>query len=386
MASFTYYNPVKLVFGKGMIGELKNLIATDTKILMTYGGGSIKANGVYDQVRQALSGHSVVEFGGIEPNPRYETCMKAVALAKAEGADFLLSVGGGSVLDGTKFIAMAAQYTAGDPWEVMEGRKPVEAALPLGCVLTLPATGSEMNAFAVISRNSTGEKLAFSSPHSYPKFSILDPETTFSLPMRQVENGICDAFVHVMEQYLCDAESLPLTERTAEAVLLTLIEEAPKVKANPNDYAVRASLMWCATVALNGWLGCGPAAQDWATHMIGHELTALHGIDHARTLAVIMPAVHRHQLARKQKRLAQYASRVWGITEGDEARRATQAVDKTEAFFRSVGVPTRLSEYGIDAAEAAQLVAQRLAKRGARIGEFGDLGEKQVREIIELAR
>ncbi len=386
MASFTYYNPVKLVFGKGTIAKLKDLIPVDTKVMMTYGGGSIKANGVYDQVQQALSGHSLVEFGGIEPNPRYETCMKAAARAKSEGVGFLLSVGGGSVLDGTKFVAMAARYAAGDPWEVMEGRKPVEAALPLGSVLTLPATGSEMNAFAVISRDSTDEKLAFNSPHCYPKFSILDPETTFSLPMRQVENGICDSFAHVMEQYLCDAESLPLTERMAEAVLLTLIDEAPKVKANPNDYDVRASLMWCATVALNGSLGCGTAAQDWATHMIGHELTALYGIDHARTLAVIMPAVHRHQLARKQKRLVQYAARVWGITEGDEASRAALAVDKTEAFLRSVGVPTRLSEHGVDAAEAAQAVSQRLAKRGIRPGEFGDLGDKEVREIIELAR
>ncbi|MDZ7619344.1 MAG: iron-containing alcohol dehydrogenase, partial [Patescibacteria group bacterium] len=306
MASFTLFNPVKLVFGKGTIAKLKDLIPTGTKVMMTYGGGSIKANGVYDQVRQALSGHSLVEFGGIEPNPRYETCMKAVTQAESEGVGFLLSVGGGSVLDGTKFIAMAAEHPEGDPWDVMEGRKPVQAALPLGCVLTLPATGSEMNTFAVISRDSTGEKLAFSSPHCYPKFSILDPETTYSLPMRQVENGICDAFAHVMEQYMCDAESLPLTERMAESVLLTLIEEAPRVKADPDNYAVRASLMWSATVALNGWLGCGPSAQDWATHMIGHELTALYGIDHARTLAVIMPVECRHQLARKQKRLAQY--------------------------------------------------------------------------------
>jgi NADP-dependent alcohol dehydrogenase len=386
MTNFTYDNPVKLVFGKGMIAELKDLIPSDVKVMLTYGGGSIKKNGVYDQVRRALAGHAVCEFGGIEPNPRYETCMKAAAQAKAEGVGFLLAVGGGSVLDATKFIAVAAVYEAGDPWGIMEGRKPVTAALPLGSVLTLPATGSEMNSFAVVSRDSTGEKLAFASPLVYPKFSILDPETTFSLPSKQVENGIVDTFAHVMEQYLCDAGSAPLTERMAEAVLKTLVDEAPKVKANPEDYEVRASLMWCATVGLNGLLGCGVEAQDWATHMIGHELTALYGIDHGRTLAVIMPAVHRHEIKRKQKRLAQYAARVWHLTQGDEATRAAQAIEKTEAFFKSVGVPTRLSEYGIDAAEAGRQVAERLAKRGIKIGEHGDLGAKEVQEIVLLAK
>ena len=386
MTNFTYDNPVKIVFGKGMIAELKNLIPRDVKVMLTYGGGSIKKNGVYDQVRRALSDHAVAEFGGIEPNPRYETCMEAAAQAKAEGVGFLLSVGGGSVLDATKFIAIAATYEAGDPWGIMEGRKPVTAALPLGSVLTLPATGSEMNTFAVISRDSTGEKLAFASPLVYPKFSILDPETTFSLPDKQVENGIVDTFAHVMEQYMCAVGSAPLTERQAEAVLLTLIEEAPKVRLHPDDYDVRANLMWCATQALNGSLGCGVEAQDWATHMIGHELTALYGIDHARTLAMIMPAVHRYQLARKQARLAQCATRVWGITQGDEPARAAQAIDKMEAFFRSVGVPTRLSEYGIDAADAGRQVAERLAKRGIKVGEYGDLGPKEVQAIVLLAK
>ncbi len=386
MTNFTYFNPVKLVFGKGMIAELKNLIPADVKVMVTYGGGSIKKNGVYEQVRQALSGHAVSEFGGIEPNPRYETCMKAAQQARAQGAGFLLAVGGGSVLDATKFIAVAALYGAGDPWGIMEGRKPVEAALPLGSVLTLPATGSEMNTFAVISRDSTGEKLAFGSPLVYPKFSILDPETTFSLPTRQVENGIVDTFVHVMEQYMCAIGSAPLTERLAESVLQTLVEEAPKVKQDPGNYDVRANLMWCATVGLNGLLGCGVAAQDWATHMIGHELTAMHGIDHARTLAMIMPAVHRHELKRKQARLAQCARRVWGITQGEEASLAAQAIDKMEAFFNAVGTPTHLSAYGVDAAQAGREVAQRLAKRGAKIGEHGDLGEKEVQEIVLMAK
>ncbi len=386
MTAFTSYNPVKLVFGKGMIAELKTLIPPEVTVMVTYGGGSIRQNGVYDQVRAALAGHTVIEFGGIEPNPRYETCMRAAALAKKEDAGFLLAVGGGSVLDGTKFIAVAARYGAGDPWAIMEGHAPVTDAVPLGAVMTLPATGSEMNTFAVISRDSTGEKLAFASPHVYPQFSILDPETTFSLPERQTQNGIIDTFAHVMEQYMCAVGRAPLTERMAESVLLTLIEEAPKVKASPGDYEVRANLMWCATVGLNGWLGCGVAAQDWATHMIGHELTALYGIDHARTLAVIMPAVHRHQLARKLPRLAQCAARVWGIQTGDNAARAAQAIDRMAAFFQAVGVPTRLSGYAIDADEAGRRVAERLAQRGAKIGEYGDLGEQAVREIVALAR
>jgi NADP-dependent alcohol dehydrogenase len=386
MVNFTLHNPVKLVFGKGMIAELKKLIPAGTKVLMVYGGGSIKKNGVYDQVRQALAGFEVVEFGGIEANPRYETCMKAAELAKKEKVGFILAVGGGSVLDGVKFIAVAATYTSGDPWEIMEGRVPVKAALPLGCVMTLPATGSEMNTYSVISRNSTGEKLAFGSDHVYPKFSILDPETTYSLPMRQTENGIVDTWVHVMEQYMNDVDSSALTSRLAESVLKTLTELAPKVKANPEDYQVRAELMWCATVGLNGWLGLGAAAQDWATHMIGHELTALYGLDHARTLAVIMPAVHRFQLRRKQARLAQFGKRVFHIVEGDEATRASQAIERMEKFFQSIDVPTRLSAYNIDPAVAGKQVAERLAKRGLKLGEYGDIGPAEVEKIIALAK
>ncbi|MEI7946621.1 MAG: iron-containing alcohol dehydrogenase [bacterium] len=386
MVNFTYNNPVKLIFGKGMIAELKKVIPAGTKVMMTYGGGSIKKNGVYDQVRQALVNYDMVEFGGLEPNPRYETCMKAAELAKKEQVGFLLAVGGGSVLDGTKFIAVAAKYTAGDPWDIMEGRKPVKAALPLGVVLTLPATGSEMNTFSVISRDSTAEKQAFGSEHVYPKFSILDPETTFSLPMKQTENGIVDTWVHVMEQYMNDVECSALTSRMAESVLKTLVEVAPKIKANPDDYQVREEMMWCATVGLNGWLGIGAAAQDWATHMIGHELTAIYGLDHARTLAMIMPAVHRFQIKRKQARLAQFGKRVFHIVEGDEATRAAQAIDRMEAFFQSIDVATRLSAYNIDAKDAGKQVAERLAKRGAKLGEYGDIGQAEVQKIIELAK
>lgn len=387
MINFTYHNPVKIVFGKGTIAELKDLAPSGGKVMLLYGGGSIKKNGVYDQIRSALSGFDVTEFGGIEPNPRYETCMRAAAQARKEQAGFLLAAGGGSVMDAAKFIAVAALYDeGGDPWEIMEHRRPVTAALPVGTVVTLPGTGSEMNSFSVISRESSGEKLAFGSPHCYPRFSILDPETTFSIPVRQVENGIVDTFAHVMEQYMCAVGSAPLTERQAEALLMTVIAEAPKIKACPKDYDVRANLMWCATLALNGSLGCGVETEDWSSHMLGHELTARYGLDHARTLAVMMPAVHRHQIKRKMPRLVQCAERVWGITAINDAVRADKAVDRMEEFFRQTGMSTRLYEYQIDAEEAAGIAAERISQRGVMLGEHGDLGAKEIREIFMLAK
>ncbi|MDD4102889.1 MAG: iron-containing alcohol dehydrogenase [Kiritimatiellae bacterium] len=387
MINFTYHNPVKIVFGKGTIPELKDLVPSGHKVMLLYGGGSIKQNGVYDQIRNALSEFDVTEFSGIEPNPRYETCMRAAAQAKEQKAQFLLAAGGGSVMDAAKFIAVAALYDeAVDPWEIMEHRKPVAAALPIGMVVTLPGTGSEMNSFSVISRESSGEKLAFGSPHCYPKFSILDPETTFSIPMRQVENGIVDTFAHVMEQYMCAAGSAPLTERQAEALLLTVIEQAPKLLANPKDYELRANLMWCATIALNGSLGCGVETEDWSSHMLGHELTARYGLDHARSLAVMMPAVHRHQLKRKLPRLVQCAARVWNISAINDLVRADKAVDRMEEFFRQTGMSTRLYEYKIDANEAADITVERLSKRGVMLGENGDLGPKEIREIFMLAK
>jgi NADP-dependent alcohol dehydrogenase len=358
------------------------------KVLLVYGGGSIKRNGVYEQVVGALKGRGLLEFGGIEPNPRYETCMKAVEVARAEGADFLLAVGGGSTLDGTKFIAAAVPYKAKDPWDMLTNWARVPAnPLPLGCVLTLPATGSEMNGGSVVSREATKEKLFFHSPHVFPRFSILDPETTCSLPPRQTANGIVDAFVHTTEQYLTYPAGAPLQDRQAEAILLTLVEEGPKALADPRNYAVRANLMWCATQALNGLIGCG-VPQDWTAHMIGHELTALYGIDHAQSLAVVAPGVWRHQHQRKRAKLLQYAERVAAgalgapqPAEQDEDARIDRAIAATEQFFRSLGVGTRLSDYNIPA-DAPDVVAARLAKRRMRLGEHGDLGEKDVREIL----
>lgn len=383
MFNFTYSNPVRIVFGKGSIAELSNLISSEEKVMLTFGGGSIKKNGVYDQVRAALKDNVVIDFGGIEPNPKFETLMRAVEIARKEGVDFLLAVGGGSVLDGTKFIAAAIPYDPGKEWEIVSRRAEIEDAVPLGCVLTLPATGSEMNPTAVISREATADKLAFSSPLVFPQFSILDPETTYTLPERQTVNGVVDSFVHIMEQYMTYPVNAALQDRQAEGMLLALIDEGPKALVSPNDYDVRANLMWIATQALNGLIGCGVQG-DWATHMIGHELTALYGIDHARTLAVVLPALLRHQKEYKGDKLLQYGERVWGIREGGRDERIEAAIVKTEEFFRSMGVPTRLHEYGINA-EAAEKVEDRVRKRGLIYGDHKHLGAKEFGEILRMA-
>jgi NADP-dependent alcohol dehydrogenase len=380
MQNFQYQNPVKVLFGRGQIAHLAAEIPAAARILITYGGGSIKRNGVYDQVRAALAGREVLEFGGIEPNPLYETAMKAVAMVREKKIGFLLSVGGGSVLDATKFIAAAALFE-GEPWDIVAKSALVKAAVPLGCVLTLPATGSEMNQNSVMSRKETGEKLPFYSPHVYPRFSVLDPETTFSLPPRQIANGVVDAFAHVLEQYMTYPANAPLQDRFAEAILLTLVEEGPKALANPMDYDVRANVMWCATLALNGLIGCG-VPQDWSTHMIGHEITALRGLDHGQTLAVIFPENLNARREAKREKLLQYAERVWGIREGAPDQRIDAAIARTREFFECLGVRTRLSDYGIGP-EIADAVAERIRNRGwAGIGERQDLDPGLVRKIV----
>ncbi len=381
MENFEYFNPTRIVFGEGTIARLPELLPRDTPLLMTYGGGSIKGNGVYDQTAAALEGFDVVEFGGIEPNPSYETLMKAVEIGRQQGIGFLLSVGGGSVLDGTKFIAAAIRFPGEEPWDILTRHAPIADAVPLGSILTLPATGSESNGNAVISRKSTREKLAFSNEKVYPRFSILDPATTFTLPPRQTANGVVDAFIHVMEQYMTYPVNAPLQDRQAEAVLLTLIEEGPKVMANPRDYDARANIMWTATQALNGLISCG-VPQDWSTHAIGHELTALFGLDHAQTLAVVYPAMMRHQRKQKGQKILQYGARVWGVREGTEDERIDAAIAKTEAFFRSLDVKTRLNEYGITG--GYDEVAKRFSARGSALGEHGDIGPAEVDAILGL--
>lgn len=381
--NFIYYNPVKIVFGKGAINQLRSLAPASANLLLTYGGGSIKRNGVYDQVLAALQVKRVVEFGGIEPNPKYETLLAAVEVVKKEKIDFLLSVGGGSVLDGTKFIAAAAHFSGADPWEILAKHRRLQQAVPLGAVLTLPATGSEMNNFAVISRAATQEKLSFASSQIFPRFSILDPETTLSLDARQTANGVVDAFAHVLEQYMTVPLDAPLQDRQAEAILLTLIQEGPRVMADPNDYDGRANIMWCACQALNGLIGCG-VVQDWATHAIGHELTAFYGLDHAQSLAVVFPALLRHQREKKAAKLLQYGERIFGIADGTEAQRIEQAIDRTERFFRSLGVGTRLADYGIQT-QGLERIGRRIAERDGKIGEHQAIGRKEIDEILSSA-
>jgi NADP-dependent alcohol dehydrogenase len=381
MYNFEYENPVKIIFGKGEISKVGKNIPLGSKILLTYGGGSIFKNGVYDQVMASIKGFEVVEFGGIEPNPRYETLMKAVEVVKAENITFLLSVGGGSVLDGTKFIAAAALFQHGDPWQILSKRAPVEKAVPLGAVLTLPATGSEMNGTAVVTRVETMEKISFTSLKVMPVFSVLDPEVIFSLPEKQVANGIVDAFVHVIEQYLTFPVNSPIQDRFAESILVTLIEEGPKVLANRRDYEAAANFMWSATMALNGLIGVG-VPQDWATHIIGHELTVYHGIDHARTLAIVLPGVMNIKRELKKDKLLQLGERVWGIREGNPDERIDRTIYKTITFFESVGLPTRLPDYGVDT-DTIDTICDRFKKRGYKLGERSDMGHDTVRMVLE---
>jgi NADP-dependent alcohol dehydrogenase len=377
MQNFIYKNPTEILFGKGMIREITGRIPKDLGTLFLYGGGSIKKNGVYEQVKAALKGHRVTELGGIEANPLYETCLKAVETVKKEKIGFILAVGGGSVLDAAKFIAAAACLAgSADPWAILrEHGANVKAALPIGTVLTLPATGSEANGNSVISRKATQEKLHFYSPHVFPQFSVLDPETTFSLPVKQVRNGIADAFVHVMEQYMTYPANAPLQDRMAESLLQTLIEVGPVTLKKPKDYDARAAFMWSATLALNTLIGCG-VPQDWSTHMIAHELTAFYGLDHAETLAIILPGVWQYKLTAKKKKLEQYGHRVWGV------KTAKEAILKTEAFFHSIKMPTHFDDYKISAKEAARKVRDRFAERDSVFGEHSDITPDVVAKII----
>ena len=383
MYNFEFKNPVKIIFGKGQIAKINEELPDGARIMITYGGGSIFKNSVYTQVKEAIGNRDIIEFGGIEPNPKYETLMKAIAICKKEKVNYLLSVGGGSVLDGTKFIAAAVRYEGSDPWEILSlaYKVKVQKALPIGAVLTLPATGSEMNGSSVISKIETAEKLAFSSPAVMPQFSVLDPEVIFSLPDRQVANGVVDSFVHVMEQYLTFPVNSPIQDRFAEGILKTLIEEGPKVLANRNDYEAAANFMWSATMALNGLIAVG-VPQDWGTHMIGHELTAYHGIDHARTLAIVLPGMMHIRRKEKQEKLLQYGERIWNIKTGSVDERIDQTINKTIGFFEQMGINTKLPDYDVTKETIAK-ISDRFTKRGTCLGEKADIGPDQVRLILE---
>ncbi|WP_421229038.1 alcohol dehydrogenase [Aeromonas enteropelogenes] len=386
MNNFTLHTPTKVLFGKGQIAQLREQLPADARVLITYGGGSVMRSGLLAQIRSELAGMTLFEFGGIEPNPAYETLMGAVELARAEQVDFLLAVGGGSVLDGTKFIAAATPYDpARDPWHILETvGSEVRSAIPLGTVLTLPATGSEMNMGAVITRKRTGDKQHFFSPFVMPRFAVLDPVLTYTLPARQVANGVVDAFIHILEQYLTYPVNAKVQDRFAEGLLLTLIEEGPKALAEPENYDVRANIMWSATMALNGLIGAG-VPHDWATHMLGHELTALYGLDHAQTLAVVLPALLEAKREQKHAKLLQYAERVWDLREGSEVERIDGAIAATRDFFTRMGLKTRLRDYDLGSLDIDALLG-KLAEHGmTRLGEHGDIDLVQSQHIYEAA-
>lgn len=382
MQNFEFYNPVKIVFGKEQIKQLETLVPQRKKVMMLYGGGSIKSNGVYDQVVAALGGREVIEFSGIGANPQYDKMMEAIELAKEEDVEFLLAVGGGSVIDATKFVAASVHFEK-DPWTILSERQRPSKVLPFGVVLTLPATGSEMNCFSVISKGD--EKLGFGGdPRLFSKFSILDPEVTYSLNERQLGNGVVDAFVHVVEQYLTKPSNAPLQDRFAEGILQTLIEEGPKVIHVNEHYESRANVMWCATMALNGLIGSG-IPHDWSTHMIGHELTGLFGIDHARTLAAVLPSVLRAQKENKREKLLQYARRVWNVQTPDADKSIEEAILLTEDFFNSMGLPTRLRVYKVEEKDIESIIKSLRNHIPVNLGENQDIDEAKVEEILRKA-
>ncbi|MGL5261146.1 MAG: iron-containing alcohol dehydrogenase [Bacteroides sp.] len=380
MKNFVFQNPVKLIMGKGMIAQLAKEIPQDKKVLLTFGGGSVKKNGVYSQVKEALAQHDTLEFWGIEPNPKVETLRKAIELGKKEGVNYVVAVGGGSVIDGSKLIC-AALLSEEDAWDLVLAGELVSKSVPLGTVLTLPATGSEMNAGAVISSSETEEKYSFYT--NYPQFSILDPEVTFTLPAYQVACGIADTFVHVMEQYMTTPGQSRIMDRWAEGILLTLIEIAPQIKNNAKDYDLMADFMLSATMGLNGFIAMG-VSQDWATHMIGHEITALTGLTHGHTLAIILPATLRVLREQKSDKLMQYAERVWNITSGSKLERIEQAIVATEEFFRSLGLTTRLAQENIDEAVIKE-VKQRFEQRKVAYGENENVTADVAYEILKTA-
>lgn len=377
MNNFVFQNPTKLIFGKGQIARLATELPKDKRILVTFGGGSVKTNGVYDQVKAALEGFDHLEFWGIEPNPKVETLRKAVELCKSEGVEFILAVGGGSTLDGTKLIA-AASVIEEDAWELVLNPKLYGGTLPFASVMTLPATGSEMNRGAVISNLATGEKYSFYN--TYPVFSILDPEATYSLPPFQVACGLADTFVHVMEQYLTETGISPLMDRWAEGIVQTVVEVAPKVRANQHDYDAMATFMLSATMGLNGFVSMG-VPQDWATHMIGHEITALTGTTHGQTLVIVLPAVMNVMREQKGDKIVQFGERVWGITEGSKDERIDKTIAAVEEFFRSLGLAVRLPEVGADENTVAEIV-RRFKERGTLLGENSNIDYKLVDEIL----
>ncbi|EAI5407367.1 iron-containing alcohol dehydrogenase [Campylobacter fetus] len=379
MNNFSFECPTKIVFGKDTIPKLSNLLPENLKILIIFGGGSVRKNGIYEQVKNALNKHNVSEFWGIEPNPKLETCLKAVNLIKRDGIDFLLSVGGGSVLDATKFIAAAAKFD-GDPWDIVSKRAYFDKALPLGCVMSLPATGSEMNCVSVISNDSLKIKRSFRNELLYPKFSIIDPKTTFSLPLAQIQNGIVDTFVHILEQYATVDLNTDVQDGFCFAVIKTVIKNAKITINDPQNYDARANLCWAATCALNGWCSVG-CTSDWSSHAIGHELSAVYGLDHGLSLAVVTTRLLRYNLEFKKAKLAKMGREVFGL-DGDEISVAKSCIDEIENFFKSTGIATTLTELGMDKACVANLISERFKQRNLIVAEHGNIDYRAAKQIL----
>jgi NADP-dependent alcohol dehydrogenase len=387
MLNFELYNPTHYIFGKGQIEKLPTHVPNGAKVLLAYGGGSIFKNGIYDQVKLALTGYNIIEFGGIEPNPRFETLMKAVEIIRKEKITFILAVGGGSVIDGVKFLSGAVNYE-GDEVEILKKKvlfRDISKVIPFGVVLTLPATGSEMNSGAVVTIEATQEKLTLGGSALFPKFSICDPTVIASLPKRQIQNGVVDAFTHVMEQYLTYNHDALLQDRISEGILQTLVEIGPDVVENPTDYKLASNFMWCCTMALNGLIQKG-VPSDWATHMIGHELTALYEIDHARTLAVIAPSLYKVMFDTKKEKLAQYGVRIFNITGNSIEEKAEKAIAKTVEFLHTMGMQTKLSDYTLDYDKSAAFIVKRFEERKwLALGEKQNITLEKVKEIVEMS-
>ena len=385
MNNFSFQNPTKILFGKDQVANITKEIPANAKVLMLFGGGSIKKNGVYEQVSAALKNYDYIEFGGIPPNPEYSILMDALKIIKEKNIDFLLAVGGGSVIDGTKFLSAAALYKGENAWDILKKGIRTEKGMPFGTVLTLPATGSEMNSGAVVTNKETQEKLGMGGPGLFPQFSVLDPSFVSTIPEKQLANGLTDAFTHVLEQYLTYPIDAKIQDRFAEGILVSLIETAPNLMKNPSDYDTAANFMWSCTMALNGLIQKG-VPTDWATHMIGHELTALYGIDHARTLAIIGPSLFQHTFEQKKEKLAQYAERVWDIKTGSLEEKAEKAIEKTVEFFNSLGIDTKLSKYTDNYKDTASFISKRMTERGwTALGENKKITPSDVVKIVEGA-
>ncbi len=384
MLNFEFKNPTKIIFGNDTISQLNKEIPSNSKILLLFGGGSIKLNGIYEEVKEALKGYEVIEFGGIPANPEYEILLDALKIIKEQNITYLLAVGGGSVIDGTKFLSSAAFYEGENPWDILEKGIRTEIGMPFGTVLTLPATGSEMNSGAVISRRSTDQKLGMGGPGLFPQFSVLDPKVIQSIPKKQLANGVTDAFTHVLEQYMTYPTGASLQDRFAESILQTLIEVGPIIIENPYHYEIAANFMWSCTMALNGLIQKG-VPTDWAIHAMGHELTVFFGIDHARTLAIICPSHYRYNFETKKAKLAQCAERIFGIQSGSVEEKATACIQQFEHFFHKLGIPTRLSAYTDDYLGTAERIEARFTERGLLgIGEHRKLTPADVRQIVSM--